>query len=137
MTCSNPAGRYLVVDGMKSATSPGHPGHRDDIWIATGLPWRGPAARPRPDAYEGVWTVPSTSGEESRHRIERSTGASVTAAASRRYVGLRPFDIGDRDRFFGRTSESRAVYEQWSTSRLTVLYGPAGVGKTSLIQAGV
>jgi len=61
----------------------------------------------------------------------------VTVVASRRYVGLRPFDIGDRDRFFGRTSESRAVFERWSTSRLTVLYGPAGVGKTSLIQAGI
>jgi len=60
----------------------------------------------------------------------------VTVAASGRYVGLRPFDIGDRDRFFGRISESRAVFERWSTNRLTVLYGPAGVGKTSLIQAG-
>lgn len=64
MTCSNPAGRYLVVDGMKSATSPGHPGHRDDMWIATGLPWRGPAARPRPDAYEGY-------GQSHRHQARR------------------------------------------------------------------
>lgn len=53
------------------------------------------------------------------------------------YVGLRPYDIGDRDLFYGRGRASRDVSALWQGNRLLVLYGPSGVGKTSLIQAGV
>jgi tetratricopeptide (TPR) repeat protein len=53
------------------------------------------------------------------------------------YVGLRAFGTGDRDRFFGRTRESREVAMLWRTNRLTLLYGTSGVGKTSLLHAGV
>jgi Flp pilus assembly protein TadD len=53
------------------------------------------------------------------------------------YVGLRPFEAADRHLFYGRSGDVQAVYERWSTQRLTVLSGPAGVGKTSLIQAEV
>ncbi|MDQ3761338.1 MAG: tetratricopeptide repeat protein [Actinomycetota bacterium] len=58
-------------------------------------------------------------------------------AGSDPYVGLRPYDIGDRDLFYGRDHESRDVSELWQSSRLVVLHGSSGVGKTSLVQAGV
>ncbi|MGC5010398.1 hypothetical protein ACLQ2R_06495 [Streptosporangium sp. DT93] len=53
------------------------------------------------------------------------------------YVGLRAFRRRDDAKFFGRTRESYQVADLWQGGRLTVLYGPSGVGKTSLLQAGV
>ncbi|MGH8905185.1 MAG: tetratricopeptide repeat protein [Egibacteraceae bacterium] len=53
------------------------------------------------------------------------------------YVGLRAYDTGDQDRFYGRSSECRDVSMLWQSNRLLVIYGPSGVGKTSLVQAGV
>lgn len=61
----------------------------------------------------------------------------MAAAVREPYVGLRPFGVADRGRFFGRTTECLAVLEYWSTHRLTVLHGPPGAGKTSLLQAAV
>jgi tetratricopeptide (TPR) repeat protein len=53
------------------------------------------------------------------------------------YVGLRAFDEEDGYKFFGRTRESYEIAALWQANRFTVLYGPSGVGKTSLLQAGV
>src|SRR5688500_12943745 len=53
------------------------------------------------------------------------------------YVGLRPYDTADRARFFGRDGESYEVRSLWSGNKLLVLHGAAGVGKTSLLRAGV
>ncbi len=55
----------------------------------------------------------------------------------RPYVGFRPFQAEDGDRFFGRSTESRDLAALWRANRLTVLYGTSGVGKTSLLMAGV
>jgi tetratricopeptide (TPR) repeat protein len=53
------------------------------------------------------------------------------------YPGLRPFVEKDRGRFFGRDEELRELSRMWRRNRITVLYGGSGVGKTSLIHAGV
>ncbi|MBB4916687.1 tetratricopeptide repeat protein [Streptosporangium saharense] len=53
------------------------------------------------------------------------------------YVGLRAFRREEGAKFFGRARESHEVSDLWQANRLTILYGPSGVGKTSLIQAGV
>lgn len=53
------------------------------------------------------------------------------------YVGLRPFRAEDGDRFFGRSTEARDLAALWRANRLTVLYGASGIGKTSLLMAGV
>src|SRR6266851_3413791 len=53
------------------------------------------------------------------------------------YVGGRPFRWADSDWFFGRDAESEALRSLWRESRLIVVHGIAGVGKTSLVQAGV
>ncbi|MET8001330.1 tetratricopeptide repeat protein [Nonomuraea glycinis] len=58
-------------------------------------------------------------------------------AASEPYKGIGAFDVQDRHVFFGRCKESRALTELWRTQRLTVLYGASGIGKTSLLRAGV
>jgi WD40 repeat protein len=53
------------------------------------------------------------------------------------YQGLRPFAEEDKAFFFGRESETRIISANLRTRRLTLLYGPSGVGKSSVLQAGV
>lgn len=53
------------------------------------------------------------------------------------YVGLRSFREEDHQIFFGRELESHEVAALWQANRLTVLYGSSGVGKSSLLHAGV
>jgi WD40 repeat protein len=55
------------------------------------------------------------------------------------YKGLAAFDATDIDAllFFGRERETEIVVANALASRLTVLYGPTGVGKSSLLRAGV
>lgn len=53
------------------------------------------------------------------------------------YVGLTPFHEKDAPFFFGRESERDNIISNLMGSRLTVLYGPAGVGKSSVLNAGV
>lgn len=53
------------------------------------------------------------------------------------YRGAQPFRGEDNGRFFGRESEARELSELWLQNRLTFVSGPAGVGKTSLLAAGV
>src|SRR5687768_17930957 len=55
------------------------------------------------------------------------------------FKGLSYFSDSEHDRrfFFGRERESEVVAANLMASRLTVLYGPSGVGKSSLLRAGV
>jgi WD40 repeat protein len=53
------------------------------------------------------------------------------------YKGLRAYTEADGEYFFGRDSDRDLVIANLMASRLTVLYGPSGVGKSSLLQAGV
>ncbi|MEV0582831.1 hypothetical protein [Nonomuraea sp. NPDC050310] len=53
------------------------------------------------------------------------------------YVGLRPYRPTEHEVFHGRSRESREVATLWQATGLTVLYGASGVGKTSLLHAGV
>jgi len=55
------------------------------------------------------------------------------------YKGLAPFEDSELDAllFFGRERESELVAMNILAARLTVLYGPTGVGKSSLLGAGV
>lgn len=52
------------------------------------------------------------------------------------FVGARPFGEFDRPLFFGRAHETQALVESWTRHRLTVVSGDAGIGKSSLLNAG-
>jgi WD40 repeat protein len=62
---------------------------------------------------------------------------SVTSASP--YKGLSPFEDSERDVrfFFGRERERELIEANLMASRLTVLYGETGVGKSSVLRAGV
>ncbi|MFA1539806.1 nSTAND1 domain-containing NTPase [Actinomadura monticuli] len=68
-------------------------------------------------------------------------GGMMTALAPpdgrRPFVGESAFGEQDAPIFHGRAAEERRVAELWTESRFTVLHGGAGVGKTSLLCAGV
>ncbi|HEX4865650.1 MAG TPA: AAA family ATPase, partial [Acidimicrobiales bacterium] len=53
------------------------------------------------------------------------------------YQGLVPYAEEDASYFFGRDQECDLVVANLLACRLTLLYGPSGVGKTSLLHAGV
>jgi WD40 repeat protein len=63
----------------------------------------------------------------------------MSATPSSPYKGLNAFEDSELDAllFFGRERETEIVVANLIASRLTVLYGPSGVGKSSLIRAAV
>ena len=53
------------------------------------------------------------------------------------YRGLEPYTEEDRRFFFGRKRDAKIIAANLFAARLTVLYGGSGVGKTSVLRAGV
>jgi hypothetical protein len=53
------------------------------------------------------------------------------------YKGLAPFAEPDGPLFFGRERECRLVKANLLSAPLTILFGPSGVGKSSLLRAGL
>ena len=65
--------------------------------------------------------------------------ADATANQRRRYKGTAPYQDLDLDRktFFGREDESRSLLSLVLAERLVVLFAKSGMGKSSLINAGL
>src|SRR5260221_2648385 len=53
------------------------------------------------------------------------------------YQGLIPFDEDDAPFFFGRDRVTRLIVANLFAAPLTLLYGASGVGKSSVLRAGV
>ena len=53
------------------------------------------------------------------------------------YKGLSPYSQDDADKFAGRTKDIQRIVNSLLARRLTVLYGESGVGKSSVLRAGV
>lgn len=53
------------------------------------------------------------------------------------YKGLIPYGEEDASIFFGREDWCTIIANNLLASRLTLLYGASGVGKSSVLQAGV
>jgi len=61
----------------------------------------------------------------------------AAGAVSCPYVGLRPYTEAEREFFFGRERDQRVVASNLYSAPLTVFYGASGVGKSSVLLAGV
>ena len=53
------------------------------------------------------------------------------------FVGPRPFEKEDSDRFFGRTRETEELLSLIIAHRAVLVYAQSGAGKSSLLRAGV
>ncbi len=53
------------------------------------------------------------------------------------YRGLQPYTEADRDFFFGRERDQEIIASNLYAAPLTILYGESGVGKSSVLLAGV
>ncbi len=53
------------------------------------------------------------------------------------YRGLVPYFEDDADYFFGRQSDTQIIVANCMTTRVTLFYGASGVGKSSVLYAGV
>jgi tetratricopeptide (TPR) repeat protein len=53
------------------------------------------------------------------------------------YVGPRPFELKDQDRFFGRESESSELLSRVIAHAAVLFYSQSGAGKTSLLNASL
>jgi WD40 repeat protein len=67
--------------------------------------------------------------------VDRMQQGSSTS--SEPYVGLRPYTESERALFFGRERDADLLVNKIVTNRLTLLYAPSGVGKTSLLRTMV
>jgi hypothetical protein len=54
-----------------------------------------------------------------------------------RYPGLRPFQANEQALFFGRSKEIKELSHLIQTERLSVLFAKSGLGKSSILNAGV
>jgi len=53
------------------------------------------------------------------------------------YPGLLPYDAADADSFFGREADVAACLRKLRDWRVVAVVGPSGIGKSSLVRAGV
>ena len=89
------------------------------------------------------WTGRSTSSGASSPRHSKSGVLTPTdmdnhaLAGESPYKGLAPYTEADSEWFFGRDSQVRVVSTNLMSARITVLYAGSGVGKTSILRAGV
>jgi conflict system STAND superfamily ATPase/pentapeptide repeat protein len=63
--------------------------------------------------------------------------SSAAGLARIPWPGPRPYDEEDWDRFYGRDRDFGALLNRVQAQKLTVLLGASGIGKTSLIRAGI
>jgi WD40 repeat protein len=69
--------------------------------------------------------------------VTRPAPPDAAATEKNPYVGLSHFTEETADRFFGRDTEIALIIGNLRASRLTLLYAESGVGKSSLLRAGV
>ncbi len=54
-----------------------------------------------------------------------------------RYPGVKPFSENERHVFYGRSTDTRKLFQLINLEKLVLLYGKSGLGKSSLLNAGV
>src|SRR3954452_3461865 len=54
-----------------------------------------------------------------------------------RYPGVKPFSENERHVFYGRSTDTKKLYQLINLEKLVLLYSKSGLGKSSLLNAGV
>src|SRR5215470_4171136 len=72
-----------------------------------------------------------------RETVQPAAFTGPLVDAEHPWLGLHPFTEENQHYFFGRTAEIRDIFLRVREQPLTVLYGQSGLGKTSLLRAGL
>src|SRR5258708_22247230 len=70
-------------------------------------------------------------------RTKRGSAGTDEPPRTSPYRGLEPFDERDAAFFFGGERETQLITANLFAAPLTILYGASGVGKSSVLRAGV
>jgi len=81
--------------------------------------------------------MPDDSPPEEPLTTEAADSSDAPPRPKSPYKGLIPYEETDAPYFFGREREREVIISNLLASRLTVLAGESGVGKTSVLHAGV
>ncbi|NIR07682.1 MAG: hypothetical protein GTN82_19845, partial [Candidatus Aminicenantes bacterium] len=73
----------------------------------------------------------------SKNISDRSNSTDYDLDPSTPYPGLFAFQEKDKDYFFGREKEINELFDRIKDNVLTIVLGKSGIGKTSLLQAGL
>ncbi|WP_295795046.1 hypothetical protein [Mucilaginibacter sp.] len=61
----------------------------------------------------------------------------MAESAQNKFIGARSYEEKDKDIFFGRDNEANDLFQLVNINTFTLLYGKSGLGKTSVLQAGL
>jgi class 3 adenylate cyclase len=90
------------------------------------------------DVPAAYWRVLVRAKDRTQHGwICLPDAPKPAAAVAPPYKGLRAFEKQDKDLFFGRENAVRELMKAAATSALVPVVGKSGVGKSSLVQAGL
>lgn len=77
------------------------------------------------------------SGSTRSTNAERASAGELRIDAQNPWPGLAAYEEQDVDFFRGREEEAARLRQLTQRHRLTLLFGPSGIGKTSLLKAGL
>src|ERR1700730_16976381 len=101
----------------------------------------GGCRRPDPDRAAGLASAISKRIFNGSAGVRQATGeppVSATAGPQKcPYVGLDPFESAYAEYFFGRRQVSKVIADHVLARPVTVLYGPSGIGKSSILNVGL
>ena len=69
--------------------------------------------------------------------VERRVAVTTVVSEECPYQGLRAFTPETEKFFFGREAEKRLLWERLSQSNFVAVLGPSGIGKSSVVRAGL
>lgn len=97
----------------------------------------------RPVQRPLLWSLGAGRGDQGQFmffvpgREPALPSALELSEANNPYLGLRPFEAKDQATFFGRKAATDSLCERVKHQPLTLVVGPSGSGKSSLVRAGL
>ena len=89
------------------------------------------------DRYDSIMAFTEAWEDALREIAVVSAGATQFTPTRNPYRGLSAFQEPDAEDFHGRDAEITALLDALSSNRLVAVVGPSGIGKSSLVRAGL
>jgi len=131
---SDDSGAPLLVLWPLIQVTTAVPGHGEQMFLLAGPGRQGARLISAPQSFEhhdhAVW-------EWFRDELFERTRDDANVAAGNPYRGLSSYKVDDAAWFFGRERETEAMVNRLRLEAFVAVVGPSGVGKSSLLHAGV